>query len=71
MRLGLSYKISVAGTLPISSSQRARAPAWAGGKPANMKRSEGRPEMLSAMIAAEGPGAAVTGRPASITARAS
>ena len=57
--------------LPSASSARRRAAARGGRNPANRNASGGRPERISAVSAAEGPGAAVTGRSSASAARTS
>ena len=72
--VGASCQISVADR-PARSAARnplnalRRAASRGGGNPRNRKGSGGRPDSTSAVTAAFGPGIAVTGRPAAITAR--
>ena len=47
-----------------SAIAAARAPAFAGRNPANMKRSVGKPASVSAATSAQGPGTETTGMPA-------
>ncbi len=70
-REGPSKKISVASSAAQCASARRRAAARGGRKPANRNLSGGRPDRISAVSAAEGPGAAVTGRSSAIAARTS
>ena len=60
-REGPSKKISVASSAAHCASARRRAAERGGRNPANRNRSGGRPDRISAVSAAEGPGAAVTG----------
>ena len=60
-RDGPSKKISVASSAAHCTSARRRAAERGGRNPANRNRSGGRPDRISAVSAAEGPGAAVTG----------
>ena len=70
-RLALSWKIRVAGAAARRWNSFRRAAGFGGGKPANRNLSVGRPDRISPVIPAEGPGTAVTGMSASMQARTS
>ncbi len=70
-RRGDSKSTSVRRSVASSASRRARSPALRGRKPSNTNRSHGSPEMISAVVTADGPGSTVTGSPAAAAAATS
>ena len=61
----------VADTAALFAMRVRRAPSFGGRKPSKKNRSVGRPATASAASAADGPGTAFTGNPASQAARTS
>ena len=69
MRCGASKKTSVRGSAASAVKPARRSPGLRGGKPSKQNRSHGRPDTARAVVTALGPGATLTGTPASIAAR--
>jgi hypothetical protein len=66
-----SKKTWVRGSAASSAKRLARWPLPRGGKPSKQNRSVGSPDTASAVVTADGPGSAVTRRPASAAAATS
>jgi hypothetical protein len=71
IRCGASKKTSVRGSAASSRSRDRRPEPLRGRKPSKQNRSLGSPDSARAVVTALGPGAAVTGKPASSAARTS
>ena len=63
-RCGASKNTMVRRSAASAASSRRRSPALRGRKPSKQNRSTGSPDTASAVVTADGPGSAVTGRPA-------
>ncbi len=71
MRCGASKKTRVRSSAASARSRVRRADPERGRNPSKQNRSQGSPDSASAVVTALGPGATVTGAPASRAARTS